>query len=405
MRKIAVVMLAVVMCAGVRAQSAEPGPVVVSLLAPTDTVAMASEVQLTLVALNPSDAEVAYTVTAPIIGRIVTDKGEWPVELRLEKAALPTIAATGFVSRNYLVTLPPQAQGRAVLELTYPQRTRAVIDISASSAPVVAQTALPVEAKAPLADAPAAPAIASIARTFPGRFSAHQPIYFAYGLDAPAVKFQFSMKYRLLASEGSLGSRYPLLQGIHVAYTQRSLWDIQANSSPFFDTSYMPELMYEVLAPAKTRDDGGFQWLGAQVALQHESNGRDGVDSRSVNMLYVRPMIAFGRVDGWRAIFAPKIYAYLGTTRENPDVAKYRGYSDLMLAIGKNDGLAVTFTGRVGSGFDHGSLEVNATYPLKAAWGQFATYGFVQYFTGYGESILYYNEKSSTVRAGFSFIR
>jgi len=63
-----------------------------------------------------------------------------------------------------------------------------------------------------------------IERTVAGRFSTHEPIYFIYGPDAPGAKFQFSFKYRLLSDSGILGSGVPTLRGLHLAYTQRSLW-------------------------------------------------------------------------------------------------------------------------------------------------------------------------------------
>ena len=45
---------------------------------------------------------------------------------------------------------------------------------------------------------PSQPAASAVERTFAGRFSAHEPVYFIYGPDAPGAKFQFSFKYRLL---------------------------------------------------------------------------------------------------------------------------------------------------------------------------------------------------------------
>ncbi|MCC5024430.1 MAG: phospholipase A [Candidatus Synoicihabitans palmerolidicus] len=118
------------------------------------------------------------------------------------------------------------------------------------------------------------------------RFSPHESVYFIYGPDTPAAKFQFSFKYRL----STLHQRTPasLPTTLQFGYTQRSLWDIDGNSSPFYDTSYMPAVFIERLAAAPDEADYGLSWLGLQAGFGHESNGRDGDVSRSYNKVFAR---------------------------------------------------------------------------------------------------------------------
>jgi outer membrane phospholipase A len=245
---------------------------------------------------------------------------------------------------------------------------------------------------------------AQIERTVAGRFSTHEPIYFIYGRDAPGAKFQFSFKYRLLSDSGVLGAGVPALRGLHLAYTQRSLWDIQAKSSPFFDTSYMPELIGE-WQTARFLNPGSMQWLGHQLSLQHESNGRTGSTSRSVNVVYYRPGVIVGDVNGWNLILSPKFYAYVGDLSDNPDISKYRGYGEFRATFGKIERFSLSFLGRLGEHGDKGSMQFDLTLPLRSRLIDFASYFMVQYFDGYGESLLLYNQHSSTVRAGFSLVR
>src|ERR1700756_2433559 len=123
---------------------------------------------------------------------------------------------------------------------------------------------------APPADSPtnlSQPALSHFQRTCVDRLSPHMPSYFIYGTKAPEVKFQFSVKYRLLSMPGPVH-----LRNLNVGYTQRSLWDVQAPSSPFFDTSYMPELFWESLTPAESLTGSGAHWLGYHAGIQHESN-------------------------------------------------------------------------------------------------------------------------------------
>jgi outer membrane phospholipase A len=247
------------------------------------------------------------------------------------------------------------------------------------------------------------PEAAKFERTFVGRLGPHEPIYFAYGPDAPAAKFQFSFKYKILSFGEATAQRIP--STLQFAFTQRSLWDITGNSSPFYDTSYMPELFYESLAPASGKGDGGFAWLGYQAGYKHESNGRDGPVSRSLNTVFVQPVISFGTLDGWYLVVAPRIFSYIGGLGDNNDLKDYRGYGQLRLVLGKNAGPSLMYTGIVGQHGDHFTTQLDLTVPVRTHLLNFETFLLVQYFNGYGESLLAYREKSETVRAGVSLVR
>jgi phospholipase A1/A2 len=198
----------------------------------------------------------------------------------------------------------------------------------------------------------------------------------------------------------------PALSGLHIGFTQRSLWDIEADSSPFFDTSYMPELIYESEANLDLGSRGGFKWMGYQIGVKHESNGRDGPNSRSLNTAYARAGLAFGRFDGWNVIVVPRLHAYVGDLSDNPDMADYRGYGDLQVVVGRNDYFALSFAGRLGAERGRGAMQWDLTVPLRIdRMFNFATYLMVQYWNGYGESLRTYDVKNESVRAGFSLVR
>jgi len=374
---------------------------VVSLLAPTGAVPPAREVRISLLVANLSSSMVTYELPGVLAGRLVTEHQSWPVELQGAVAEQAQLAAGGAVRRDFILRLPPDALGRLVLEVDQPAPARCVLDVAASSPSALASTPVAgLSAKGSFAQ----PVVAQIERTVANRFSTHEPIYIIYGRDAPAAKFQFSFKYRLLSDSGVLAAGVPALRGLHLAYTQRSLWDTQAKSSPFFDTSYMPELIGEWQA-ARFLNPGTVQWLGQQLSLQHESNGRDGPTSRSVNIVYYRPGVIIGDINGWNLILSPKFYAYVGDLSNNPDIAKYRGYGEFRAMFGKNERFGLSFTGRLGEHFNKGSMQFDLTLPMRSRLIDFASYFMVQYFDGYGESLLEYNQHSSTVRAGFSLVR
>ncbi|HHY85417.1 MAG TPA: hypothetical protein GYA07_07760 [Verrucomicrobia bacterium] len=240
---------------------------------------------------------------------------------------------------------------------------------------------------------------------FKRHFFGYEPFYFLAGTKSPNAKFQISFKYRLFNEDGLLARKVPLLKGFHLAYSQTSLWDWNAPSAPFFDSSYRPEFLFSW---DRLAGDDRIDWfqLDVQGGLQHESNGRDGANSRSLNIAYFRPRLVLGRDTGPQLTLTPRVWAYVGDLSDNPDIEDYRGYADLRAAVGWKRGLQVSALGRIGDHLDHGSVTVDATYPLmQQPGGSLSIYLHVQYFTGYGESLLQYNQRSEILRVGISLYR
>ncbi len=242
----------------------------------------------------------------------------------------------------------------------------------------------------------------------PGEFlkehiSGYEPMYFVAGPDSPNAKFQFSLKYQLLNNEGPLARKVPWLRGFNLAYTQTSLWDWNEPSAPFLDSSYKPEVLYDW-----ERAMGGptnALRLDLQSGLQHESNGKGGTDSRSLNIAYLRPTLTLGRDDQFQVVLQPRAWVYLGDLSDNPDIAHYRGYADLRVILGWKQNIQLSAMGRVGSSAEKASLQLDLTFPLMRLWRNFNAYLQAQYFVGYGESLLLYNQRSTAFRFGFAIYR
>ena len=144
--------------------------------------------------------------------------------------------------------------------------------------------------------------------------------------------------------------------------------------------------------------------MGLEAGFQHESNGNSGNASRSLNILYAKPYFFFGNVEKYHFTLAPKVWAYIGNLTENPDIADFRGYFDLELKFGKPDGLELRSNLRQGA--EGGSVQIDFTYPFRIlTFGNFNGYFQVQYFSGYGETLLFYNQKDSQFRIGFALYR
>jgi outer membrane phospholipase A len=399
MHRLMLVFLLMVFAESVQAQG-----LTTALVVSTAELSPGARVEVGLVILNPCTFDTRVGLPMELHARLVGEGQIWPVKLDIVTMPASVIAPGAFSHATCVFVVPLDAKGRLVLEVEEPA-VRAVIDVKR---PSNQETIVPADltVPSPLTDKRTVPAVAQFHRVFAENISPHLPIYFIGGPEKPAVKFQFSFKYRVYGDTSSAGTLNPPLSGLFVGYTQRSIWDITSDSSPFYDSSYMPELMYESLAPAPAKPGFlGLKWYGYQTSIQHESNGKDGADSRSMNLFYVRPIFGCDLGDKWMLMFAPKMFVYIDNLSDNPDLPLYRGYGEYMMGLARKESWSLTALGRIGSHFDRGSIQMDFTYPLHANFGNFASFILVQYFNGYGESLLSYDQKGTSLRAGFSLVR
>ena len=361
-------------------------------------------VQVDVVALNPQARDFPFKLGATLPGRLIAEGRSAAVTLSAV-GPLPVLAPAGsFAVWRYEVTLPAGVTGDAILtverESAASLRAALVLVPEQSAANGTGADEAP-----PLKRlAAASPASAALMRNFAGRFLPNQPVYFIYGEADHAAKFQFSFDYRLATtSPGEVpGSAIGTLR---LGYTQRSVWDIDGDSSPFYDTSYMPEIAYSSDRVMPNEVSRRFTWLGWRVALQHESNGKERADSRSVNTVYLRPRFVLGTLGQWAFVMLPEFHAYVGESNENPDIKDYRGHGKLRFYFGHNDGPSLMFTGWTGRDFDHGTFQLDLAIPLRLRWLNLETYFYAQYFDGYGESLRDYRRRSDALRLGISLVR
>jgi phospholipase A1/A2 len=227
----------------------------------------------------------------------------------------------------------------------------------------------------------------------------NEPVYFGVGTrGGGSARFQLSFKYRLFDRTLGWGREAPWLAGFYFGYTQTSLWDLSGNSKPFRDTSYRPSLFWSW----ERTDDK--TWINAlRGGLEHESNGKDGAQSRSINTLFVRPAWRHDFENGKRLEFAPKLYGYLDKA-DNPDIQRYRGYVDWQLRYG-DDVRSWRAMARIGTA-DKGSLTLDWFERTRVlGFGPVSGYFHVQFFTGYGEDLLDYNvRRKSQLRLGLAIV-
>ena len=377
---------------------------------PNEPVVAGDTISIWLNLLNPGQGAVTDFIPESLNARFEGGEEFLKSTIKLRSptdAGSVSITPGGFVRREYLLDVPPALRGTITLTLTGSVTGRFLLQVLP---PPILQASTPAtnltsRVMRKIIDGEADGFGPTAIEFFKAHMFPYQPIYFVAGPESPTARFQISLRYQLLNNDGALAEKAPWLRGLSFAYTQTSLWDLSGQSAPFIDSSYMPEAL--IFLP---RVDQG-KWadwfrLDLQSGLQHESNGKDGTNSRSLNIAYFKPTMKFGRDGGLEFTLAPKAFAYVGDLSDNPDIALYRGYFLLRSTLGWDRGLQLRTEGRIGSHADRGSVQFDLTYPMSEIFaGSFSVYLQMQFFHGYGESLLEYNQRSSHFRVGISLYR
>src|SRR5690606_29672724 len=101
--------------------------------------------------------------------------------------------------------------------------------------------------------------------------------------------------------------------------------------------------------------------------------------------------------------FTPRIKAYFGKP-DNDDYAHYAGHVDWKLRWAQDNGLVLTGLYRQGTE-GRNAMQFEAAWPLQRTFLNMHGYLPLQYYKGYGETLLGYNQKSSgQVRLGLALV-
>lgn len=200
------------------------------------------------------------------------------------------------------------------------------------------------------------------------------------------IKFQFSFKQRLQNKPVFAGSY------LYIIYTQKSFWDVYRASSPFAETNYNPGLM---LAKPIYKNDRIKGML--MVSLEHESNGRDSINSRSWNYVGINYSQHFTPRFG----VSLKLNIPFGLS-DNPNLLKYNGLIEGKFTwVINQEKLILDVLGRKSAEWNtKGSLTTTLSFRPSAKRNLYWT---VQWFQGYSESLIDYDKSSGMLRIGIMF--
>ncbi len=244
----------------------------------------------------------------------------------------------------------------------------------------------------------------------PFTLMAHKPNYFivaynSYGYDSELYQGEFedpTIQFNDAETQFQLSMKFPLAVNLfntvdlYAAYTNRSFWQLfNENSAPFRETNHEPEAWlqfnndWEIL---------GFKNRANQIGFVHQSNGRGGQLSRSwdrvyANFLFERKNFALS-IKPWYRIPESK------DDDENPDITDFLGHYELRGHYKWNNHVfSIMSRNNLESGFSKGAVELSWSFPL----GKYPyVNGYIQYFTGYGESLIDYDNYVNRIGIGLA---
>lgn len=198
------------------------------------------------------------------------------------------------------------------------------------------------------------------------------------------VKFQISVSQRLTKSV------LPFHSYLFLFYSQKVLWNVFENSLPMHDLNFNPGIGVSKLIIVKNRLIGK-----ATVLLEHESNGRDKLASRSWNKISFSGSVY---LDPNLMVHA-KYWIPIIDGENNKDILRYSGIYQMGLQALSNDQrwvMSLTLVKRKGWNLNYNTI-IDVGWRIHKNANQ---YLFLHYYNGYGECLLDYNKFHSRLRVG-----
>lgn len=209
-------------------------------------------------------------------------------------------------------------------------------------------------------------------------------------LDPIESKFQLSLKTKIF---------HKMLNGsmdLWMAYSQTAYWQIYSKerSRPFRELNYQPEIIANFPVNFSFL---GFQGKMVGAAIIHESNGQSDPISRSWNRIALHA--GFER-DNWQVILKP--WVRLGSKiDDNENISDFigRGEATIIYDWGRQRFTAIARHSLKVGAKSKGSVQLNWSFPIFKNFN-----GHLQFFDGYGETLIDYNHRQTTLGIGVSLI-
>lgn len=201
------------------------------------------------------------------------------------------------------------------------------------------------------------------------------------------VKFQISLGIRLTKNTLPLGTY------IFLMYTQKAFWNVFENSLPMHDINFNPGI--GIARPFFI----GNRYVGKlTLLLEHESNGKDGSASRSWNKVSIS---GSALINEWLMVHS-KFWIPIVDGMNNRDILKYSGIWQtgfVAYTPSKRLSLGVTLVKRSGWNLNFNTI-VDFIWRVSDKTNLNL---LLQYYNGFGENMIDYNQFHSRLRVGIVF--
>lgn len=203
------------------------------------------------------------------------------------------------------------------------------------------------------------------------------------------IKYQISLKVPIWKNILNHPS------SLYLAYTQLSYWQAYNKSAFFRETDFEPELF---LANEINYDLTKYFSINfVNIGAEHQSNGFGNDLERSWNRVYIEGVASSGN---FMLSVKPWFIIHDNSLREhNPNIGSYLGYMQVLVAY-KMDKQVINFRtyGLGVHGGRHTSAELSYSFPLTCYIN-----GYVQLFSGYGQSLIEYDHRTNSAGVGIAF--
>lgn len=186
-----------------------------------------------------------------------------------------------------------------------------------------------------------------------------------------------------------------------VGYTQRSFWQLYNfdESAPFRETNYEPELLLNLPLELNL---AGMTLRTINFGLNHQSNGRSEPLSRSWNRIVANfgfeRQHLFSKHDS--LVIELKSWYRIpenDSSDDNPNIEDYLGYGEIWgYYFQKDHRFSMMVRNNLDSDDNKGAVQLGWSFPLNNRIS-----GYLQYYLGYGESLLDYNHSTNRLSMGF----
>ncbi len=223
-------------------------------------------------------------------------------------------------------------------------------------------------------------------------FTLYKDNYFIVGtsIGPKITKYNSDVKFQVSIAQRLTKSTLPFNTYLYLFYSQKCMWNVFEKSMPMHDFNFNPGIGLAKHLFVKNKYIGKITFM-----IEHESNGRDGLASRSWNKISLAGNVF---IDPNFMVHA-KFWIPIVDGQNNKDILDYSGIYQMGLALtskNKRFGFSLTLVKRRGWNLNYNSIwEIN--YRIFKKDNQFL---FLQYYNGYGECLLDYNQFHSRLRMG-----